>query len=357
MVEYFENNAISQSKLKLLLSNPKAFNTVEDPELYFEEKKHFIIGSGVDCLITQSQEEFERLYHVSNVENKPSDTIKSIVNMVFDNCKEEFDELGLIVNPDYKEFILDACESHGYQSRWNEDTKHAKICEAWEYWEDLKAAYGKQILSNEEYDLISQIVMSIKTNEATIPYFQNNEFQSVYYQVPIYFDYEGISCKALLDMVIVNHKDNTIQPIDIKTMGDYTLNFPKSLRQRRYDIQAAFYTEALKSWEHLNNNEILPFKFIVESTIDPGTPLIYTCDKSLLEIGKFGRPQIILSGEVTVEPSSFGNNIVEYGRIPEVLGFHQLIELYKYHIEHGFEKSKLVNESKSELSLDWSGII
>mgnify|MGYP006343680697 CR=1 FL=1 len=42
MVEdYYTNPAISQSQLKLLLgSDPSIFNTVEEPDLYFEEKKH-----------------------------------------------------------------------------------------------------------------------------------------------------------------------------------------------------------------------------------------------------------------------------------------------------------------------------
>ena len=50
MVEdYYTNPAISQSQLKLLLgSDPSIFNTIQEPDLYFEEKKHFLIGDGVD---------------------------------------------------------------------------------------------------------------------------------------------------------------------------------------------------------------------------------------------------------------------------------------------------------------------
>ena len=72
-------------------------------------------------------------------------------------------------------------------------------------------------------------------------------------------------------------------------MGDQTIYFPKSLRQRRYDIQAAFYTEALKSKKEYETYKILPFKFIVESTTNPGNPLVFTCNQELLEIGKSGR--------------------------------------------------------------------
>ena len=235
MVEdYRTNPAISQSQLKLLLgSNPNIFNTVEEPELYFEERKHFLIGDAVDIQLTRSIEEFNQKFHVSNVQNKPSDTIKSIVNQVYDEVKAfnsrnpSYDQtIGNI--QEYPEYILLGCNDHEYQMRWNEQTRINKVVEAWEYWEDLKAAEGKTVLSQEENDLISQIVMSIRTSPNTSKYFQTNKNIEVLYQLAIYFPYQGVDCKALLDMVVVDHKEKTIQPIDIKTMGDQSIYFPKS---------------------------------------------------------------------------------------------------------------------------------
>ena len=352
---YYENPAISQSKLKLLLSNPRLFNTVEEPEMYFEEKKHFVIGSAVDCLLTQSQEVFNSTYHISNVQNKPSDTIKSIINQVFDTVKElqETRSNYIASITDYSSLILKACNSHEYQSRWNDQTRINKVCEAWEYWEDLKQAIGKQVLSQEENDLISQIVMSIRTNPATSKYFNPKSMHvEIIFQMPIEFTYEDVECKALLDMVIIDHKNKTIQPIDIKTMGDYTINFPKSLRQRRYDIQAAFYTEALKSKQVYETYEILPFKFIVESTIEPGTPLVFTCSDNLLQIGKYGRLPYKLCDKPYVS-----SEYITYMKFDEIKGFHQLIDDYKWYLENGFEKSRKVVEAQDEFNLDWEGII
>lgn len=244
MVEdYYTNPAISQSQLKILLGpDPSNFNTIQEPDLYFEEKKHFIIGSGVDIQLTQSLEAFNEKFHVSNIQNKPSDTIKSIVNQVYDLVKEEVGSLadkGLL--RDHTSKIIDSCNDHNYQPNWKTETRVAKVRESWEYWEDLKAAEGKQVLSQEENDLISQIVTSIRSNSVTGPYFIPQPNQEILYQYPIYFSYNGVDCKALLDMVIINHDKKTIQPIDIKTMGDQTLYFPKSLRQRRYDINIKLY--------------------------------------------------------------------------------------------------------------------
>ena len=356
---YYENPAISQSKLKLLLSNPRLFYTVEEPEMYFEEKKHFIIGSAVDCLLTQPPVAFTSQYHISNVQNKPSDTIKSIVNQVFDAVRvaqeTRSNYIGSIT--DYSTLILEACNEHEYQSRWNDQTRINKVCEAWEYWEDLKQALGKQVLSQEENDLISQIVMSIRTNPTTSKYFETSKDIEILDQLAIYFPYNNVDCKALLDRVIVDHKNKTIQPIDFKTMGDQTIYFPKSLRQRRYDIQAAFYNEALKYFierddKTLQDYKILPFKFIVESTVDPGTPLVFTCSENLLNIGEYGR----LPYKLCDKPYA-ATEYTTYMKFDEIKGFHQLIEDYKWYLENEFEIKREIVESQGEFQLDWNGII
>jgi hypothetical protein len=148
MVEdYYTNPAISQSQLKLLLGpDPSIFNTIQEPDLYFEEKKHFIIGNGVDMQLTRPIEEFNQKFHISNLQNKPSDTIKSIVNQVYDHVKEVYSNIRTIQN--YSDAILDACNDHNYQFNWKDSTRIAKIVEAWEYWEDLKAAEGKVVSSS-----------------------------------------------------------------------------------------------------------------------------------------------------------------------------------------------------------------
>lgn len=348
MNEYYENSALSQSKLKLLISDPSRFITVEEPELYFEEKKHFIVGSAVDFCLTQPHREFEEEYHVSNLENKPSDTIKSIVNQVFDKVTEQEEQINLTLFS-YEEVILECCNEHGYQSRWNDETRINKVCEAWEYWEDLIDSRGKQVLSQEEKDLIDTIVMSIRTCEATSKYFNK---QGVSYQVPIYFEYMDVDCKALLDMIIIDEENKSIQPIDIKTMGDKVIYFPQSLRKRRYDIQAAFYVEGLKYL--YPEYKILPFKFIVESTVDPGNPLVFTCDETLLNIGKHGRGVVYLEGDIYEDREVI---TTYYHRTEEIKGFSQLVELYKYYTENGFDKDQIVRENNSELNIDWSGII
>ena len=348
---YRESPSISQSGLKLLMSCVGVYNNSEPEDKYYSEKEHFIIGNGVDTMITMGKEVFQKEYYVSTLENKPSASIMSIVQEVYDIESKKYPKLSPLDFSDErgKEIILEIAERQDFQRKWKDETKYNKIVEQGQwYWNDLVASKGKQILSLEQHEKIVNIVTSLFINNYTSKYFEDTQDIDIYYQLPLYFkclsDNKNINCKALLDMVIVNHRNKTIQPIDIKTMGDYTINFPTSFFRRRYDIQAAFYTEAIMSSDRLNEYSkytILPFKFIVESTIDIGIPLVFTCSDDILDRGKYGTP---------IEKI---NKHILRGKD----GFVQALKLYKWHLENGFEEDKVVVENEGNLLLDLQGIM
>ena len=111
----------------------------------------------------------------------------------------------------------------------------------------------------------------------------------------------------------------------------------------------------MKSKKEYETYKILPFKFIVESTINPGKPLVFTCSNELLFMGRWGREENFL--ELNVPDSAETWVKKEYVNYPEIKGFHQLIEDYKWYMEKGFETKREIVESQGEFQLDWSGII
>lgn len=324
IINYFNSEAISQSQLKLLTVSSQAFLEVKEPEKFFEEKEHFVIGSAVDDWITMGETYFDDNYFVSKLETKPSDTIKSIVQQVFSQ-KENDDWF------EQRLSILIAIEAHNYQPNWKPETKIAKVSEEGEaYWYELVNSEGKQILSLEEYSLITKIVNQLQEHEYVNWVFQKEGHIDIYYQLPIYFEIQNTYCKALLDMVIVNHQDKTIQPIDFKTLGDYTKNFPYHVKKRRYDIQASWYTEAIKYWRNLTHKDyfIHNFTFIVASTTRTCPPLTFTMSSDALSIGKWG---------CTLQ--STGTQLDQKGFLfkKEIVGWFELLQLYDFHVENGFE--------------------
>jgi hypothetical protein len=365
---YFASDALGQSKLKRLLKDVASFHQEED-----SSAEHFVIGSAVDCILTAEEGTFERKYYVSKL-LKIAPGVAEIVSLVHARVEQDYAEyLEVVVNGNedtssntsfkvfagtldgWETYILDAAEQTGWQPRWGADAKLKNVLkDGAEYFQDLCHSFGKTILSTTQYENVNCIVESLKTNPRTSRYFERDSFAStdkwtVYYQLPIYFEYHGVPCKALLDMVIVERDPLGnilfVLPIDFKTMSGNTFNFLHSLKQRRYDIQAGWYTIALLSYFNIEQNLIRPFHFVVESTTNIGKPLVFKLAPSVLDIGIIGKPELVALG-------SNGHEILS----PKILGIKQLINLYLYHIENGFFLEREIQEAGLDpLEIDWEG--
>jgi hypothetical protein len=377
--EYYESSALGQSKLKKLLGDLGSFNKEED-----SSAEHFVIGSAVDCILTNSREAFNEEYYISEVEKLPSETVVSILQSVHNDLLQDYAEhlevvLGqeepVPVTPfiefvgdlkDHATYILDACERAEWQPRWGVDAKLKNILEpGTEYFMDLCKAFGKRVISKSQANIINAIVASLENNPRTASYFNRVFFESlpnitIYYQFPIYFEYRRVQCKGLLDMVIVERDEEgkilSITGIDLKTMNGNTYYFPSSIKARRYDIQAAWYTLALR--QHFavpeESDVIRPFQFVVESTSYQGKPLVYTVDTSLLNIGRFGRRAISLHDTDMFNGETMASAIIQY----EIKGFEQLLDLYIYHSENGFNEEREIQEAGlTTLLVNWDGIV
>lgn len=347
--EYYDNPALSQSKLKLLLGDIRNFLEQTDEELYYKEFKHFVIGSAVDCILTKGV--FEEEFYVSSLKVKPSDKIKSIVQYVFDNVDKS--DINLLDLGNCTDTILESCNKHEYFINLKDDTRISKVIkEGMEYFKELINSNGKQVLSSEEYSTILEIVNSLRNNKYTSKYFNElllSKDEEILYQTKLFFNYMGVDCKAMLDIIHINHKTKTIIPIDLKTMSSNTVYFDNNVRQNRYDIQAAFYKIALLEDKEFRSKykeyTIAPFMFIVES-INVGNPLIYVSTPSLLNMGLKGREKRKFYSE--------DHELIVYQK--QIKGIKRLIKEYKYYVENGFDTPLDVIENNGEFLLDWEGV-
>jgi hypothetical protein len=354
ITSYRDNTShVSQSMLKRMLGGMDAFNHQKE-ESYYEEKLHFTVGSGVDIMLTMGRETFDELYYKTEIP-KSSGKTQSIVMYVFDHVDWTQNWETVSLN-NHHELILEGAQREGFYPSWGDSAKINKIVNDGEaYFVDLYNARGKQVLSADEMELVEQISESLKTSPYTAPYFdpaKHNGNVDIYYQVPIYFEYGGLRMKSLIDVLAVDHEHKLIRPMDIKTTGDYTIWFDKSARRFRYDIQAATYSVGL---EHAIKNQTLPFEcpdyeilnftFIVESTVVQGNPLLYKCDSEFYQMGLYGR-----AGGYTYLNQHEGTKKMYYER---VLGLNDLVTLYKWHMDNGFERDKDVVQSNGWFMLGW----
>lgn len=312
MDNYRNHPALSQSELKATHYGNEV--KMKDEDLRFHsEKRHFILGDGVDVKITQP-EAFEDIFYVDTIEDKPTDKMMNYLHALHERFEgrplQEDEELKIVA------------QEIGYLANMSVEKIYGRIEPHIPYYNSISESNGKQILSVEELEIIDTIVQSFKEHEIIGEHFKENWEEEIQYQLPLFFKLEvnghSIECKGLLDMVKFDHKNKIIYPYDIKTMGDYTYRFMKSFKQRRYDIQAAWYTMAL-----LYNYEgytIKPFTFIVDSTKEPGNPCMFEVADSAMDIALSGRQELVLHGCQLK---------------PKVDGIHQMLDSYIFYKENG----------------------
>lgn len=371
---YFDNEAVSQSRLKTLLGGLDSFlkdQEKSDKDLYYSEKSHFIKGSAVDIKLTGDEHDFENEYYISRLDTKPTDTEMSIAHRTFDYLIAEG------VNPadmdtlvTYHGTLTQAVEDEKWYGGNPGEKRMATLTQNINmYFTELARSHGKQIISLEEIDVIDAVVDSFKTHSRTSKYFDReqlsrNSSADVYLQLPIYFEYQGVKCKALIDMLIV-YKDDannivSVQPIDIKTMSGPTINFPFSMKNRRYDIQAAWYTLAITEWlsykNHVSDVVIMNFKFLVESTTQPGCPLEFVLDESLFMMGKQGRPELVVNAAGVSD--DFDTAHLHELRYNEVKGYETLFDDYVWYVLNGnLQEDRRITDNGGIFRLDWNGIM
>lgn len=347
---YFSAPALNQSSIKVILKDGiQKFAELEEQlisqeDLYYEEKQHFIIGSAVDHIITQGMESFNNKYAYSTLTKKPPETVMSIIKSVFDKkTAEDGHNIQQKLN-NYELDIMNSCNDHSYYMNRAKPTilldKRAenilKDGTAQTYWEELLSSRGKQLLSVAEKDKIEAVSNSLLSHKHTKHLFEDIKGTDTIFQIALFFEYNEVMCKSLIDCIKIDHTKKKILVIDIKTLGDYVLRFSLCMRTRRYDLQGSFYYKAVKEnleeISKLIGVDVTKYSisnpaFAVESTLKPGTPMIYVMTDDLMEMG--------IAGD---------NRFIQ--------GYFQGVELYKQWKEIGYSLDERFKNSNGIVWID-----
>ncbi len=340
-MSYFNISALSYSSLRAFSIGPAYYKFQQEQES--EEKEHFIIGSGVDIMLTES-DKFWDYYYLEFSEK--CDTIPTGQMLTFIDYITHNVDCGQISGDCYEE----AYNYAGFKQKKLETViEDFKKYDSYYKWCLSKVNHtnnnkDKQVLTNTQYQLITKICNSLRTNEFTKKYFENSTGKNIeiFNQLEIYWEYKQVKCKSKLDLVIVDHDSKLIQLIDLKTTGNSVFSFNSSSFKWRYDMQVAFYTLALywlinqstdEQWNRFKEYKFQLPKFIVESTKSPGMPLIYTCSDRLMQ-------------------NALYNGFVKDGKYYK--GIDQLVDDYKWHVENNsWSYSREIIENNGEIELKY----
>ena len=318
--EYRAKEAINYSSLSALSISPQVYIARDSREVTAAFRK----GSAVDCLLT-TPDDFHSEFYVMNVKKMPTDMMTKYIDELF-------------ISEDHDKAYL----ASGYKSK-PETIKAKYEEEGKEYYEARKDSRGKTILAYNEYEHIQMAVNQVKEGEFTREYFPIGSANPIgggtiqrLYQFPIYWETKGHACKSLLDLLVIDHENKEIFPIDLKTTGKSALSFRSAFVKWKYYLQASFYTEAVNFWKN-NDTDLVDytvknFKFIVVETEGLNPPIIYETSDADLFVGRNGG-------------TDYKGNRIK--------GFVELIDDLNYHDKSGnWEFPREIHENNGVAMLD-----
>lgn len=296
--EYRQSPELNYSVLKEMQFNPSVILGTEE----IKDSDPMRLGSMVDTILTEP-DRFDEQFHVM-AGTRPSDTVQDIIQ-----------DLISVESPiDDKELVLDMCEQHKYRSNWGRDKLYDYIlAEGTQFYEELLIGKEKRLVEASARDLANQIAQLLATHEWTAAYFGTGYKDiEVIFQFKFYSKLEGVDCKCMIDILLVDHFAQTLQPLDLK-VGEQS--FYASLFQFKWYLQGAMYRECLEMFKDNSSFEdykVEPFKFIHVNTKQLNYPVIYEMSEEFHEHALLGWK--------------------ESGR--EFLGIYELIEDFKWYEEY-----------------------
>ena len=288
--KFRKTEGASPSRLADFDYSPLLYKTKKDDSKDKEDTVFMRFGSLIDCLLTEPSE-FKNKYSVSSVE-LPSDSIKNIVTRTFEEIKFGKEVSPFLELEDFSNKIKEHANYEQYGQSWKEETVIKKVVEAGsDYFQSLVKSIGKQIVSPEDYDQALACVDTLKTNQFTSQYFSDTLPEGIdrLWQVPVVWESYGVTCKGVIDLIIIDHIKKVIYIIDLKTTGKSVYTFEHSYLKFRYYLQGAMYYQGVLHGINLADFKAEGYKirlplFVVLEQKNYNPPFIYPMGREDYEV-------------------------------------------------------------------------
>lgn len=313
-MEYRQREGVNQSSLKKILISPQEYLRAKEKQENKSDviEPHFLFGTVVDIMLTGTKDEFDEKYIRIPDETKCSETVKAIIDNIFEEVvrmETEIREDGKFIYSEkeqatliiesldiYSNIVLRKAREAGFQNNYKDDTLTATVIKQGEaYFELLKTTVGKTPITESEYAKAVNAVMALKADKYTRPYVVKKERPNAEFwdKFIVEFEYKGVKIKGELDRVIVDHSTKEIIPIDFKTTGKPITQFISEFWYYRYDFQAATYTVGLgendKIRALMEQGYIIKFfLYIVVETNLVNNPRVFEVSENVFNVGANG---------------------------------------------------------------------
>lgn len=234
-------------------------------------------GSLFDSILTKGRKTLED-YAV--VDFSIPDAEKKVLDALAKRHTCPFDQISMT------DFLY-AADSVSYQMRLKPETRYAKVSAYSSYYDNICS--GKKIVSQKDWDDAIEMARIFRSDPYLKTLFgtKNTEDIEYIYQAQFCVDWmidgEVVKLKIMPDLMVVNHKDKTIQLTDLKTSSMPAYDFAENFLKYRYDIQGDLYTDVVKDIiskdDEYQDYTVLPYLFTDVSRTDK-VPVTYQVDFS-----------------------------------------------------------------------------
>ena len=157
-----------------------------------------------------------------------------------------------------------------YQKKWGYDAKFKHTEEYRDYYESRRT--GKKVVSKADWDDAVEMAKIFRNNPYLSTIFGTKSsdkkeflYQTQYKTTMTLPDGREVEVKIMPDLLVVDHEEKTILPVDLKTSSVPGFDFAENFLRFRYDIQSSLYSDVLEKimWEDEQYAEytLLPYLF------------------------------------------------------------------------------------------------
>jgi len=254
------------------------------------------IGRVVETLLLEPQE-FDKRFYMSSCVNAPTGLMLEFVNALCKHTEEATSEDGTI-NRTFEAIAKDAYVDSGFKIKFDAVIGKFVGSDSEIYYNEMRKvkAEGLTVVTTEDVANAEKIVDELRTNQVTAQIV--NLTDSARWQIFNQMQVEGYTVdtqifKSMMDKVIVDHEQRTIQVYDLKCTWSVENFYEEYYLYRRAYIQAYLYYKAAEQLTFINNDawgdyQVLPPKFIVCDSTNYFNPLVYQLSLEDLDEAYYG---------------------------------------------------------------------
>jgi hypothetical protein len=230
---------------------------------------------------------FDDKFYMSSCTSTPTGLMLDFVEALYKHTRDATDENGIVKTP-MNELLEAAYKDSGFKIKYEAVISKFVGSDAEIYYNEIRTVRSKNltVVNTTEISIAEKIVEQLRINTTTAPIVNltNSSRYQIFDQMQVEgYTIDGHKFKSMLDKVVIDHKEKTIQPYDLKCTWSVENFYEEYYLYRRAYIQAYLYHYAMLHIANDPDSECYGYsvnrlKFIVCDSTNYYQPLIYTLD-------------------------------------------------------------------------------